>query len=43
LVTSSPSRASISTTFPEANEATGTCRETSGFTTPVAFNSDAAR
>ena len=41
--TSSPSRASISTTLPEASEGTGTCRETSGLTTPVTFNSGAAR
>src|ERR1035437_1625974 len=40
--TSSPSRASISTTRPEASDGTGTCRDTSGVTTPVTFNSGEA-
>ena len=40
--TSSPSRASISTIRPVASEGTGTCRDTSGLTTPVTFSSGAA-
>src|ERR1017187_8408229 len=40
--TSYPSRASISTTRPEASDGTGACRDTSGPTTPVTFNSGAA-
>src|SRR5215470_9616038 len=41
-LTLSPSRASISRTRPDANDGTGTCRDTSGLTTPVAFSSGAA-
>jgi|ERR1039458_6550826 hypothetical protein len=41
--TSSPSRASISTTRPDASDGAGTCRDTSGLTTPVTFNSGEAR
>ena len=40
--TSSPSRASISTMRPVASDGTGTCRDTSGLTTPVTFSSGAA-
>src|SRR5215471_12788171 len=41
-LTSSPSRASISRIRPDANDGTGTCRDTSGLTTPVTFSSGAA-